>query len=99
MSDAPIATPLDYERRPRPRRSAGERVRDAIAATFAISLAILWPVWAVVVTHHLTGSAARNASLPASDCWLIAGTFAAPIGFAIVVCVGTSSGRRRSQRR
>ena len=86
MSEAARAKPLDYERRPRPRLSRRERVGNAIAATFAASLAILWPLWAFFVTWELTNSAARHVAWTRLDIVLIASTIAAPIGFALLVC-------------
>lgn len=93
MSDHP---PLDYERRKR-RGSLSDRARRIALDVLAILPAVAVPVWAFFVTRRVSDSAARYASLPAVDVWLIVLTFAIPIGFALLACgpMARDDARRR----
>ena len=78
MPDA-APEPLDYQRL---RRRRTPRLIERIVDAFAISLALLWPIWAFFVTRYCT---AHSGAMTATGTLLIVATVSLPIGFGVLV--------------
>jgi hypothetical protein len=83
VSNDPDPAPLSYERR-RPRRKRPV-FRELVAFLFGMSLAVLWPLWAVYVVIRLASNASTPGPMPPFDVGLIVATFLLPLSFAFVV--------------